>query len=536
MLNAPADARDGPDVLVMPRRARLTSLLGSLPLHPIGMAAAPVLFLFAENQVQQVSLDPLWRPLGIAVLFGAAMLLAGAAVLWDWRRGALLASLVLALFFTFGHAWNLVGELLGDRLWLADIYLLLGVVGGFLIWRRPGAWVPSATGFLNVAVVLLVAFNAVRVADFALGSASPAGNPAASLPPGVSAPERRPDIYYIVLDRYAGPSTLASVYGVDNEPFLGALEQRGFAVARDAWANYFKTALSLTASLTMEYIEGTDDDEANAQAWNTWHRGLQEPLTVPATLTALGYEYVHVSNYWEPTATNVDADIVVRWEDVTEFDAAVRATTALALLDEPLPEDRDPETIPLTELARETTRVGFEALEAAARRPGPTYVFAHILVPHPPYVWDADGTIPTAAEADERTNEEEYAAQLAWTNGRVLAAVDRLLDVPAGEEPIIILQADEGPYPLRFRQIGYPFKWFSATPEEIEEKYAILNAVHLPGVDPAAAGFTDHTSPVNNFRIVFNAFFGADLPLHPDVSYLSLDTYRPLELREVRRR
>jgi phosphoglycerol transferase MdoB-like AlkP superfamily enzyme len=232
----------------------------------------------------------------------------------------------------------------------------------------------------------------------------------------------------------------------------------------------------------------------------------------------------------------VDADIVIRWEDVTEFDAAVRATTALALLDEPLPDDGDPETVPLTELARETTRVGFEALESAASRPGPTYVFAHILVPHPPYVWDADGSIPTAEEADVRTEEEEYAAQLAWTNQRVLQAVDRLLAAPAGEEPIIVLQADEGPYPERFRVIGYPFKWFNATDEEVEQKFAILNAVHLPGVDPEAAGFSDHTSPVNNFRIVFNAFFGADLPLHPDVSYLSLDTFRPLELREVRRR
>jgi hypothetical protein len=536
MLNAQVAERDR---RLLTRRAvgsRVGSLLGRLPLHPLGMAAAPVLFLFAENQVQQVSLDPLWRPLGLAVLFGAALLIAGAALLRDWRRGALLASLVLVLFFSFGHAWNLVGDALGDRGWLAGIYLLVALLGALLIWRRNGPWVSSTTGFVNVAVLLLVVFNASRVADFALGSASPVADQSASLPPGVSTPDRRPDIYYIVLDRYAGPTTLESVYGIDNEPFFGALEERGFSVARDAWANYFKTAMSLTASLSMEYIAGTDDDEANREAWNNWHRGLQEPLAVPATLTDLGYEYVHIGNYWEPTATNADADIVIRWEDMTEFDAAVSATTVLALLDEPLPDDGDPETVPRGDLARESTRVGFEALEAAASRPGPTYVFAHILVPHPPYVWDADGSVPTPEEAETRTDEQKYAAQLAWTNQRVMQAIDRLLAAPAGEEPIIVLQADEGPYPERFREIGYPFKWFNATDEEVEQKFAILNAVHLPGVDPAAAGFSDHTSPVNNFRIVFNAFFGADLRLHPDVSYLSLDTFRPLELREVRRR
>jgi hypothetical protein len=42
-------------------------------------------------------------------------------------------------------------------------------------------------------------------------------------------------------------------------------------------------------------------------------------------------------------------------------------------------------------------------------------------------------------------------------------------------------------------------------------------------VDPAEHGFTDDTSPVNEFRIVFNAVFDADLPLLPDTTYLSPD-------------
>jgi hypothetical protein len=382
-------------------------------------------------------------------------------------------------------------------------------------------------------VLLLLVFNAGRVADFALGSASPAGG-SASPPPGIDASASRPDIYYLIFDRYGGPETLERVYDFDNEPFLAALEDRGFTFAPDAWANYFKTALSLTSSLSMDYLDPTRFP-ADAAGFDLVYQALREPLPVPATLTAIGYEYIHVASYWPPTETNADADIVVRYGDATEFEAAVRATTALSLLEEPHPEDEDPETIPFPDLARETTLFAFEAVEDAARRPGPTYVFAHILVPHPPYVFNADGTMPTAAESEERTEEEKYRAQLAWANGRILAMVDRLLDVPANEQPIIILQGDEGPFPARYRTTGGGFAWFTATEDEVAQKFGILNALHLPGVDPEASGFTDHTSPVNNFRIVMNAYFGADLPLLPDVAFLSRDHGLPYELREYRR-
>jgi hypothetical protein len=508
-------------------------VLNRVPAHPIGMAAVPVLFLFAENQVQQVTLDPLWRPLAVAVVVAAALLCVCAALFWDWLRGALLASLLLALFYSFGHAWNLAGGFLGDRLWLADIYLLLAVAGAFLIWRG-GAWVTSATGFLNVAVLLLVLFNGGRVADFALGSASPIGEVPPSPPAGVEVGERQPDIYYIILDRYAGPATLERDFGYDNEPFLAELERRGFGIARDAWANYFKTALSITSSLSMDYLDPASFPP-DAEGFELIHRALHEHLPVPSTLTGIGYEYVHVSSYWEPTATNADAEIVVRYEDATEFEAAVRATTLLSLLEEPQPEDSDPETIPFPALARATTLFAFDAVERAAGRPGPTFVFAHILVPHPPYVFDVDGSMPSAQEDSDRSEEERYVAQLTWANRRILEMVDHLLDAPAGQEPVIILQGDEGPFPERYRLIGDGFQWFSATPDEVAHKFGILNALHLPGVDPEEMGLTAHTSPVNNFRIVMDAYFGADLPLLPDVSYLSRDHLRPFELREYRR-
>ena len=50
-------------------------------------------------------------------------------------------------------------------------------------------------------------------------------------------------------------------------------------------------------------------------------------------------------------------------------------------------------------------------------------------------------------------------------------------------------------------------------PDQLLQKTGILNAYYLPGADPRV--FYPTISPVNSFRVVFNTYFGASLPLLP---------------------
>jgi len=337
--------------------------------------------------------------------------------------------------------------------------------------------------------------------------------------------DRRPDIYFIILDRYPSADTLHEIYGYDNSQFIDALAQRGFSIAPESWAAYWKTAFSVLSTLRMEHLDGAalleEDGPRDSPTFDPVHRALQRHLPVPASLKAIGYEYIHIGSWWVPTSTNVDADRVLSWSENGEFTSALLSTTALSLLTPRETVTADDESVDDPTLARETTLFAFDQLEAARDRPGPTYVFAHLLVPHPPYVFDPDGRQPTPEEVAGRTENEQMLRQLEWVNARALQVIDHLLDVPAGEEPIIVLEADEGPWPDRFTADQRGFPWLEARPDEIQQKFGILNALHLPGVDPASVGFTDDVSPVNTFRIVFNAFFGTDLPLLDDTTYLS---------------
>ena len=495
------------------------------PWHALLIAAFPVLFLFAENAAQQVTLDPLWMPLAISLVGAVTLLLLCFAFRRDWARAGLIASALLGLFFSFGHVWNVADEFLQQRWVLVAIWVVFGVALVQLAWRG-GRWVRPATQFLNIATVMLVLFNLLRIGEYVVSTRlfpdTTGEVPAVRV--GVAG---RPDIYYIILDRYAGEETLRDVYGFDNGPFLEALEDRGFTIAHDAWANYFKTAPSVVSTLSMDYLDPDEYKQSTPQTFGPIHAALQHRLAALAALKTLGYEYVHIANWWEPSSKNVDADVIYRYTQFSQFSSILAATTMLLALAPEVttpPQGGDPESVTYPELARRHTLYGFNAIEQAAHRAGPTFTFAHLTIPHSPYVFNPDGSLPTATETKDRSDGEEYVLQLEYANRRTLEVIDEILDVEPGQpDPIIILAADEGPWPPGFRADQEDFQWLEASDADIAWKFRILNAYRMPGVDLEAEGFSDRTSPVNTFRILFNAYFGAHLELLPDVTYLSPD-------------
>jgi hypothetical protein len=496
------------------------------PIHTVLLALLFPAYLLATNVDQWVDLSVAWLPIGFSVLGGLLLLVVCARLFGGWGRGGLVASLLLLLFFTFGHVRLAVAGIgVGSGL-LAAIWLPVALAGLTLIGRGP-RHIVAATQALNLIALMLVAMNLATVGLFIwdqAGNSRGIGQAHAAVP--VAPVRRTPDMYYLVFDRYANAETLQRFFGFDNEPFLAELSDRGFVVGRESWANYGGTALSMVSSLSMEYLDEQALSVTEPATYGPIHAALRGHLAVPETLTTIGYEYVHVGNWWEPGIANVDADEVLLYRRESAFATALLETTALTLVAGLDPPPGIGESREIGRANRDHTLFEFEQVEAAASRPGPTYVFAHFLVPHPPYVFNADGSAPSVAQTASRGPREAYLEQLQWTNDRILALLDVLLDVPPGEEPVIVLQADEGPYPDRYQADQDRFPWLDATPAEIQEKFGILNALRLPGLGEAElsqAGFTDRTSPVNTFRLIFAEYFGADLPMLEDRTYLSPD-------------
>ena len=85
------------------------------------------------------------------------------------------------------------------------------------------------TGGLNLIAVVLVVMVGATILPYELGRARP--DPV-SLAATVTTPERsgrRPDIYFLVFDRYGSADSLKRRFGLDNDLY-GWLEDRGFQV------------------------------------------------------------------------------------------------------------------------------------------------------------------------------------------------------------------------------------------------------------------------------------------------------------------
>ncbi|MDQ3879606.1 MAG: hypothetical protein M3295_00770 [Chloroflexota bacterium] len=437
----------------------------------------------------------------------------------DWPRAALVCSLLVGVFFGYGHVWNAVGDIIRLHRYLLAASAVLLLVGLVVAWRmRPGT-LRTVTATANVASVVLVGLNVVPIIGFQLHGVVAASSVTPSQATATAEiPPHRPDIYYLILDRYGAADTLDRIYRLDNSPFLHELERRGFYVADDSAANYVKTALSLASSLNMDYLD-LPALEAQAQSPDDWtpiYRMMSGAEAVQTFVKSRGYAYIHLGSPFSFTATNSAADLNVRRTEQSEFVDVLLDTTIMRAASSLLPD----ETADRFKRFWLFTTYQLDRLEDVTRQPGPKFVFAHVTLPHPPYVFDREGNFVPEAQQKQRGREQGFREQVEYANVRILALLDILLSRPEGERPIVIIQADEGPYPIRSYSDG--FDWPTASEAELQEKYRILNAYYLPGVE--ISDLYPSISPVNSFRVVFNAYFEAGLPLLADRSYVFTDS------------
>lgn len=497
-----------------------------VPLHPLLFAAWPVLLLYAANMGEVDPADTV-RPL-VAVVLGAALLVGiGTFALRSVRRAALAVSVVVVALLTYGHVENLAGE----RAWLPFAW-----AGGALVLAGLGALVrrnlDEATTMANGVAGILLALSVVSIATGA--------TPVVALPvDGVldwdgprslrwedDGPPR--DVYYLVLDRYGSQASFDAALGVDNSAFLDRLEARGFDVLPDVTANHLRTAHSLASSLNLEYLHELSDRYGPDSGDFAPLYDLIDDHRAGRLLQSAGYRYVHIGSWWDPTATSDIADVELGYRgDGSDFSQALLDMTLLAAL----PEDAGVAPTSLRVHNRSAALAQFPQVANAGGGWQPTFTFAHILLPHEPYVFDADGSLVTEDQERARTLSENFAAQLTYTNTQLDELLDHLLDRPADEQPIVILQGDEGPHPVRTIGGNRQFDWTQATDAELVEKLAVLNAWYVPeGADPP---LHDELSPVNNFRVLFNTWFGTDFPLLPDETYIFRDESHAYDFSEV---
>lgn len=491
-------------------KRRLASIF-RIPWYPLAFAAYPPLALLLNN-ISEMRVSGGLRSIAACLLLTTALTGLLRLLYRNWQRAAFAAWALLLLFFTYGHVLDSLAKQFEDRPlqpWFWILWSLLALAA--LLWaaRRKTRFEKAAPA-LNVIALGLALFTSAQVTWFSVPRRSPDASadefaPLQTLQ--VSEGETPPDIYYIILDSYGRSDLLKQKFDYDNSQFLDNLRQMGFYVADCAQSNYNRTDVSLASSLNLDYLQNLSAEyqppsQGRRTLWasinNSAVRYMLEEAGYTSVAFATGFAWSEVDGsdvFLTPNSLGLS---------MTSFEVLLMRTTPARHLEEA-------GLLNLAELDgqhyRERTQFILDEMDDLARMPGPKFVFIHIIPPHPPFVYAPDGSFTDPApflNEDQRYTFESYTLgyrnQVEYITGQIETAVRTLL-AESSQPPIIVLQGDHAPW----LQTG-------------NGKFLILNAYYLPG----------HTdllyptiSPVNTFRLIFNAYFGAQYELLPDTSYYS---------------
>jgi len=251
-------------------------------------------------------------------------------------------------------------------------------------------------------------------------------------------------------------------------------------------------------------------------------------------LTASGYDFFYVGSSYPPMAANrlsvsdttnpVSREFEAMWIRMTAIVPAIRLTCRLTGCAR--------NSSPFEAEDAGDTEARLATLSAYAKRAGPKFVMAHLLLPHGPFrfgpecehrpaVW----TVGAAAVSDSVAR-KLYVEQVQCTNRKLLSLVDEIQSASA-DSAVIILQADHG----HGRFPGdMPRDLSDTSADQVRERFDVFAAYAGPG--EIADSLAAQRTPVNVLRALFRVLWGFDEPPLEDLFYWS-NTDRPLDLVPV---
>jgi hypothetical protein len=492
-----------------------------IQLYPFLIAIVPILNFAGSNPSAFTARD-LAFTIAVAVVWCAAVSLLTLLVIG--RRGPpALAPFVVLLAVGWFYGYGLlVGKLSPDKTRPHHALVLAGVVicgAALLLWiRRRERLLHGVARFFTLMGALLVSWGLFRI-GFGWITGMRAVEESALVgelarPIESTGQARRPvrDIYFIVLDEYANSEVLRERFKYDNRPFEDSLRALGFQVPSRVQSNYLHTLLSLPSMLNAVHLTALERELGPMATSPAVPNHLLEHNRVAAFLRGHGYRYLFFpSQWWHSTRSSEVADVefhpyhgfqLTRALSEGELQRAMRTRSALRYL--------DPDHGWEADHARRT----MAGLGRVPEGRGPVFVFAHVLKPHSPYVFERNcGTVKRHPRSEDVTG--PYLEQLECVNRMLLATVRRILrdsQVP----PIILLQSDHGTNLLD--ATGFA-RADQVPPDAARERFGAFGAYYLP--DGGAAAFGDTVTLVNVLGNVLRYYLGANLPREADEQYIS---------------
>ena len=524
--------------------------------HPFLIAFFPIMAIYSVNigliQLEQF-IFPTILIVGSALLFFLCL----KYILKNGKKAALIVTLAFIIFFSFGHIYNMLNQVsigdtdLGSNRTLLPIFVISFGIGSFLIIRTKRT-LDNATSIVNtisiVFITVIVAMVGIETfgcdecliqQTYSLGIFS---NQIMDSPLyfeehsfSVSESDSLPNVYYIILDGYPRNDVLKKHLDFDNSEFINFLKQREFYVAENSYSNYSLSSTSIPATMNMNYINFLADelgeDSRSYDPLLGKDFGLYADNQVIKNFKLMGYKVAKIGSVPMYLHEMPLADLSLCYKSIHLMDNrlfdTVARTSMIGYFIERWSED----------LQRQIILCAFEELpKISSYYEEPVFVWSHIMLPHFPLIFGANGEPVTPGESllvmnnphvfegtDSSWNiKQQFLQQLQFANKKSMELVDKILENE--KQSIIIIQSDHGS--------AFDVNLHDPTDDDVHQRLSNINAIYFPDEKPREILINDPTN-VNTFRIVFNSYFGSDYDILEDRIYWNLSYKKPFWFKDV---
>jgi hypothetical protein len=490
----------------MERKKMIGYLIKTKPLFNL---LFPIFFVF-HGFIAYYDSVPAGEALWLTVQYiGICILIAG--FLWLFYRDIIKASVaalfIMAFHFFFGNLLDFLKDHFPPTI-LRYRYMIPFCIFIFLllfIWlkkRKKNLFI--FTFYLNILLTILIIVDAGwLITKIPAAKEKKVFNPEAE---GFTICDtcQNPDIFFIIPDQYAGYTALKEVFDFDNADFENELKARGFYIAKKSISNYNFTPFSVASILNMELLSLKKGQQNYSTVGYSYE--VIRNNRVLKFLSSNGYRFYNCSifDFDDQPAHKYAAFLPYGINLVTAQTLTRRLKDDFRqdILDGKLGLKKLQQEIAYDNLHFNDEILDLTAKIAAEKINEPKFVYTHLMMPHYPYYFDSKGN-PLPIEklgGLNRTNAKDYTEYLQYGNKRLLELIDKIL-AGSVSPPLIIVLSDHG---------------FRHPEKNVDPAYDFinLNAVYFP--DGNYSRFYDGISNVNQFRLIFNQYFGQQLPMLKD--------------------
>ena len=448
-------------------------------IFPFLLAFFPSWQLILKNYDELIFQDILISLVVVAVSVIAWIVIT--KIIKNANKAALITGVGTGFFFYFGYLQDALDGIMifGIPINKTSILLVISIIIFiisiiYFVKSRNNFQLPIKIA--NVFTITLILFSLVQ---FAI--------------PGALA--EQPNVYHIIMDEYTDNEILMKKFNHDNEEFLKFLDKNGFYIPNKSFSTFESTIDELNLILNMEYPK--------KRGWVSDNYPALYDNKVMSIFSAQNYSIIETNSMmrWK-NFSDVDTKLCYGANIYSEFlEQILRKSIIRYFLEQYHDNTR-----------RDVIRCTFNELnEIASQSSGPTYVFSHIYVPHPPFIFGPNGenVIPDHRDISglqDWENPQGYINQLVYATNQVSIVIKNI--VKNDPNAIIIVQGDTGTLTGTDRT--------TTTMKDIYQTHSILYAVRIPDVNDF-----ESMMPVNTYRIIFNNYFNMNYEYLEQHSYTS---------------